>query len=104
MIKKIGAAVLAALSKPQVQDKLVEALRTAVVEKLIVGVLKLSGIKAWLLTLLADKVIDEADEHLVEPLFREIGYTGDVLQGAVIYKKVKNAQDVDDWLDSVGDV
>lgn len=98
------ASLLEAISSPQVQDKLISFLRTKLIENFIVSVLKLSGFKYWIVSLLADKVIEESDEHIIEPLFREIGYQSDVLKGAVIYKKVKNAEDLNSWLNSVRDV
>lgn len=95
------AAVLAAISKPQVQEKLLRFLRTKVIENFIVSVLKLSGLKAWIVGLLADRILEKADDKIIEPVFRELGFQGDVLEGAVVYKKVINAKDVDDWLAAV---
>lgn len=103
-MKKIWASFLEVLSSPQVRNKLLDFLNTKGIKYLVVSVLKLSGIKAWLLTLLAEEVIEEADEHLIEPMFRRIGYYGDRLQGATIYAKVNDAQSVRDWLNTVRDV
>ena len=103
-MKKLLASFLGAISQPHVQDKLVKLLRTKVIEKFIVSTLKLSGFKYWIVSLLADKVLEETDEHIVEPIFREVGFVGDVTDGAVVFKKVKNAQELNEWLDAVGDV
>jgi hypothetical protein len=100
-MKKILAVVLAAISKPEVQDKLLQLLRTKVIENFIVSTLKLTGFKAWIVGLLADRILEKADDKMIEPIFREVGFQGDVLQGAVIYKKVLNAKDVDDWLSAI---
>lgn len=103
-MKKFMAFVLEAISKPQVQDKLIAFLKTKVVENFIVSVLSLSGFKAWFIRLLADRIIDEADEHLIEPIFREVGFVSDQLKGAIIYKKVRDAKALDEWLSAVRDV
>lgn len=103
-VKKLMASILEAISSQSVQNKIISFLRNNVIEAFIVSVLKLSGFKYWIVGLLADKIIDESDEHIIEPLFREMGYQSDVLKGAVIYKKVKNAEDLNAWLDSVRDV
>ena len=62
------------------------------------------GLKAWLVTFLVGELLDEADEHLIEPAFRAVGYVSDTLEGAKIYKKVDNAKDVDEWIDTLNDV
>jgi hypothetical protein len=100
-MKKILAVVLAAISKPEVQNNLLKILRTKVIENFIVSTLRLSGFKAWIIGLLADHILEKADDKLIEPLFREVGFQGDVLKGAVVYKKVLDAKDVKDWLDAV---
>ena len=102
--QKIGASLLEALSSQSIQDKIIEILKKKIIEDLIVGVLKLSGFKAWLVKLLAEKVITEADEDIIEPIFNGIGFYGDKLKGATIYKKVNDAQSADDFLDAVRDV
>lgn len=100
-MKKILAVLLAAISKPEFQEKLLRFLRTKVIENFIVSTLRLAGLKAWIVGLLADQILEEADDRLIEPLFREVGFQGDVLQGAVVYKKVLDAKDVNDWLNAV---
>lgn len=104
MIQKITAFLLKALSNPALQEKLLKFLKTNAVEYLIVSVLKISGFKAWIVRLLAEEVIEEADEHIIEPMFNGVGYYGDKLEGATIYKKVSNAQDVEDWVAVLGDI
>lgn len=104
MFKKIGAVLLAALSKPAVQNKLIALLKVKIVENLLVSVLKLSGFKLWLMTLLADRLIEKTDQYIVEPIFREIGYQGDVLAGATVFIRVEDAKDIKEWLAAVYDV
>lgn len=100
-MKKIMAVILAALSKPEVQDNLLKILKTQVIENFIVSTLKLSGFKAWIIGLLADRILEEADDSMIEPIFREVGFQGDVLKGAVVYKKVLDAKDVDAWIAAI---
>lgn len=97
-MQKVLASILGALSKPSVQEKLLNFLRTKLIENFIVSVLKLSGFKYWIVSLLADKVLEEGDDKIVEPIFREVGFEGDVLGGAVVFKKLTNAKDIREWL------
>lgn len=103
-MKKFWASLLERLSSPIIQDQIIKFLNTDGIRYIVVSVLKLSGFKAWLITILIEEVIEEADEHLIEPLFREIGFQSDVLYGATIYKKVKDAQSVEDWVAELGDI
>lgn len=98
------ASLLGAISSPFVQDKIISFLRNKLIENFIVSVLKLSGFKYWIVGLLADKIIEKGDEKLIEPLFQEIGFEADVLDGATIFRRVDEAENRDEWLDSVNDV
>ncbi len=62
------------------------------------------GFKVWLITFIVGEIIEEADEHLIEPAFRKIGFVADKWDGQKIYKKVNNAQDVDTWRDNINNV
>ena len=103
-MNKALSVLLKILAKPQIQNKIISLLNTKAVEYFTANLFKLSGFKSWIITLLIHRVIEEGDEHLIEPAFRKIGYAGDYLEGARIYKKVKDANDVDEWLDSLNDV
>jgi len=102
--KKIAALILRVVSNDYVQNKLLSFLKKQATEYLIVNILKIAGFKAWIVGLLTKEVITQADEHLIEPMFREIGYQADSLEGAIIYKKVIDASSVDDWVAELGDV
>lgn len=93
-----------ALSKPAIQEKVLKFLRTKLIENFIVNTLKLTGFKYWIVGLLADRILEEADDKIIEPVFREVGFSGDVLKGAIVFKKVTDAKDIDEWLDAVNDV
>ena len=61
------------------------------------------GFKAWIIAWVVGELIEEADERIVEPLLRKLGYIEEVRNGTKIYKRIENAQDVDDWRDAVRD-
>lgn len=102
--KSFWGTLLGVLSSPLVQDKLLAIAKTKAVEAITVNLLKATGFKAWIVNLIIERVIEEGDEHLIEPAFRKVGYAGDYLEGAKIYKKVRDAKDVDEWLNAVNDV
>ena len=96
--------ILSALSSPTVKNYLVSFLQKNAIKYALKKLAIVGGFKAWLISFVIEELIEEADEHLIEPAFRKIGYLGDVADGDKIYRKVKNAQDRDDWRDSIGDV
>ena len=62
------------------------------------------GFRGWLVKFVVEEVVEYGDEKLLEPAFRIVGYGLEVVDGKKIYRKVINAQDIDDWSDSVDDV
>lgn len=72
----------------------------AVLKKLAIT----GGIKGWLIAFVIEELIEEVDERLIEPAIRKIGYKADVYKGSKIYRRVSNAEDVDDWRDAVNDM
>jgi hypothetical protein len=92
------------LSSPVIQNALLAILEREatkfILKKIFVG----GGLKAWLAIFLAEEVLEFGDDKLIEPAFRAVGYVGDTLGGATVYKKVDNAKDVDEWLDTLNDV
>lgn len=87
-------------TKEQILKTLEEKAVKSVLKKLLI----VGGWKAWVVKFVVGELIEEADEHLIEPAFRKIGFIKDSLEGKAIYKKVQNAKDVDDWRDTIGDV
>jgi hypothetical protein len=96
--------VLDKLSSPVIQDALVKLLEREASKFILKKLLISGGVKAWLLSFIVSELIEEADEHLIEPAFRALGYQADKLEGAKIYKKVENANDVNEWVNSLNDV
>tara|TARA_R110000764_G_scaffold144421_1_gene232212 strand:- start:55 stop:375 length:321 start_codon:yes stop_codon:yes gene_type:complete len=92
---------LDSLSSPAIQDALVKLLEREASRFILKKLLISGGVKAWLLSFIVSELIEEADEHLIEPAFRALGYQADKLEGAKIFKKVDNASDVKEWIDSL---
>lgn len=61
------------------------------------------GIKAWLVAFVIGELIEASDEYIIEPLLLKLGYKKEVYKGSRIYRRIENAQDVDEWRDSVRD-
>lgn len=102
--KSFWGRLVAALTTATNRNYLLDFLQKNAIKMLIKNFAIAGGIKAWLITFVVDHLIDEADEHLIEPAFRAVGYIGDTLDGAKVYKKIKNAEDVETWVDAVNDI
>ena len=98
------ATFLEWLSSPFIQNKIIKFLEKESSKFILKKLLIVGGFKAWLVGFVVEEIVEEADEYLIEPAFRKIGFASDYLEGARIYKKVSNAQDVDEWVDTLGDV
>lgn len=93
-----------ALFSVQMKEALMNQLEKLAVKAILKKFVVVGGFRAWLIKFVVGELIEEADEKLIEPAFRKIGFVGDVAEGKKIYRKVSNAQDVDDWRDSIGRV
>ena len=71
---------------------LTKYLTKAILKKLVI----VGGIKAWVIAFVVEELIEEADEYLIEPALRKVGYIADKIEGHYVYKKVSNSSD-DDW-------
>lgn len=100
----IWVALLAALSSQVVQNQILAILKTRSVEYVVQSVFKAAGFKAWLLTKIVEKIVDEGDDKVIEPIFRKIGYLKNVNRGEITYRKVADASTIDEWIDAIGDV
>ena len=88
----LGSAFLDMLNKQGTKLILKKVLKTS------------GGFRAWLVSFIVEEVVEEIDENIVEPIFRKIGYSLEVQHGKKVYKRVINASDNDDWINSVNDV
>lgn len=95
-------AILSYLSSTSVKERLVAMIKKEAVKGVLKKLAITGGFKAWLITFVVEELVEEADEHLIEPAFRKIGFLKDRGDGAQVYRKVVNAQNRDDWRDSVG--
>lgn len=93
-----------ALSSEKLQQYILQQLEKNAVKILIKKFLISGGFKGWLVKFVVEELVEEVDEHLLEPAFQIVGYHADTLEGAKIYKKVQDAETVNDWLNSLGDV
>lgn len=96
---KLSKSFLASL-KERLFLILKEKVTKAILKKLVIS----GGLKGWLVSFVIEEILEEVDEHLIEPAFRKIGYGIDVHKGKKIYKRIENAEDRDDWRDVVNDV
>lgn len=103
-VRSFWGWLLAILSSSEFKDALVKLLKKNVIKLALKKLAIVGGIKAWLVSFVIEELVEEADEHLIEPAFRKVGYLGDYLDGAKVYKKVLNAEDVDEWLDAINSV
>ena len=89
---------------PRLKSGLLKYLEKNAVKFALKKLAIVGGFKAWLIAFVVGELIEEADEHLIEPAFRKVGYLLEVVDGKRIYKRIENAQDRDDWRDHIGDV
>jgi len=71
----------------------------AAIKKFIIS----GGLKGIIATFVIEHLIEKADDHLIEPLFRKLGFIEDSLEGKAIYKRIEDAENRDDWRDAVRD-
>lgn len=100
----ISSGVVKSLSSPQIQNLLVNFLEQEAVKFALKKLAIAGGFKAWLITFVVGELVEEGDEHLIEPAFRAVGYQEDKVDGAKVFRKVNNAQSVNQWVDSLDDV
>lgn len=100
----IWVALLAALSSQVVQNQLLAILKTKAVEYVVKSLFKAAGFKAWLLTHIVEEVVEIGDDKVIEPIFRKIGYVKNVNRGEITFRKVIDAETIDEWVDAIRDV
>ena len=85
------------------KEKILKFLEEKAVKFTLKKLLIVGGWKAWLIKFVISELIEEADEHLIEPAFRKVGFVKDSLKGKAIYKRIKDAENRDDWRDTIRD-
>lgn len=99
--KKFLASLFERLSSTVVQDMLVNFLERQAIKAIFKKLVISGGIKGWLIQFVVGELIEKSDEHVIEPLFNKIGWVSDTLHGKAIYKRKENAENRDDWRDTV---
>jgi len=66
-------------------------------EKLLIA----SGIRLWLIKFVAENLVKQGDQHIIEPLFRKMGYETRVMNGKRVYERRIDSKDLDEWRDSI---
>lgn len=83
------------------KEKLLAYLEQKALKALFKKFLISGGLKGWVIRFTLGYLIDEADEHLIEPALRKINLLRDKADGSKQFGRIQNAQDRDDWRDSV---
>ena len=92
-------ALRSLFSPENIKKFLKDSLMKAAIKKFVVS----GGLKGMLISFVVEELVEEADEHLIEPFFRKMNLFKDIVDGEVIYKRVENAENRDDWRDAVRD-
>ena len=90
---RLYAALLSLLKPENIKKFLKDTLLKAAIKKFVIS----GGLKGMLISFVVEELVEEADEHLIEPFFRKLNFYNDTIDGETIYKKVQNAEDRDDW-------
>ena len=105
-LKSFVARLISGFSLYFTRERILKFLKEKAVESLfkkILGGIAMGGIKGWLVRFVITEVMEEVEDELVEPLLRKIGLVKDIHEGKTIYKRVEDAENRDDWRDSVRD-
>lgn len=102
-LNKLLGGLLALLNSEKVQKAILAFLEKEAVKFILKKVVITGGFKIWLITWVVGELVEETDERLIEPAFRKVGFAEDHLDGARVFRKVDNAQNVNDWVNSLND-
>lgn len=69
--------------------------------KKILGSAAMGGFKAWLIKYIVSELFEEIVEPMMKLGFRKVGYVYNVIEGKRTLEKIENAQNVEDWRDSI---
>lgn len=86
------------LSTENIKKFLKEKAVKAILKKFLIS----GGIKVWIVNFVVTELIEEADEHLWEPMMQNFGYAKSVRKGKAYYAKKASSKDLDDWFDNAG--
>ena len=96
-------AVLIFFNKERILKFLKEKATKKIIIKLF-GTAAMGGIKGWLISFVVNELIEEVEEHVVDPLIRKTYLIVDSVEGKTVYKRVKHAKSNSEWRDRIKSV
>lgn len=61
------------------------------------------GVKGFIIKYIVTELYDEVAKPIIQTAFEFIGYKYEVKRGEHVLRKIENAENVDEWRDSVRD-
>lgn len=94
-MSKYWAALVAYLKATFTKEKIIAFFKTKFMEKAIVALFKIApkGFYGWVVNIILSKLYDEIGEPLVEAGVRKVGYVYHKVEGKVLIKRLKKAQE-----------
>jgi len=100
--------------KQSMFSRIVQALKPALINflrkkavkvalKKILGATAAGGIYGWIIAYVVEELYDEVAKPIIQLAFRKVGYLYEVKQGEHVLRKIQQADNVDDWIDSIDD-
>jgi len=89
------------LGSPFVKKLLVETLEKQAIKLILKKLVITGGLKGWLVSFVVGELMDETDDILIKPLFRKINFVADVINGRKVYREIDDAENSDDWFDTI---
>ena len=89
------------------KDQFIKFLRGEAVKlalKKILGSAAAGGFKAWLVSFVVKELYDEIGEPLVRAALNRVGYTYDKIEGKVLIKKLREADNEADYDSTIDDI
>ncbi len=71
--------------------------------KKVFGMALVGGPKVWLVKFILEELFEEIAEPLIKFSFRWIGYKYDVKDGKHTLERIENAENINEWRDSIRD-
>jgi len=100
--KSFWASLIERLFSDTNKKRIVKFLEKEIIKNLLKNFLSLSGLKLWLVSFVVVELIEEVDGELIEPLFRKFNLIADIHNGKTIYRRIEDAENRDDWRNTIG--
>lgn len=102
-LNNVWGRLLAAFLNYFKSDNLLKVLEEKLVKAAFKKLIISGGLKGWLVKFVIGELVEEADEHLIEPLLRNINLLKDSSDGSKVFGRIHNAETRDEWRDAAGD-